>query len=212
MYEHPLFIENRIDVLANAIGTYSLATLVHVIDSVPHADHLPMILDENAEGNRVLAAHVARANPLWKQVDQTSMSLAIFQGAQQYISPEWYPSKKQHGKVVPTWNYIVVHVTGRIAVKKNIDWLHAHLEKLTSHQESDRQNPWKISDAPEEYMRRQMRGIVGIEMTIANISGKWKLSQNRTPEDREGVIAGLQGEESENARIMAGLIPGKEGG
>ena len=207
MYEHQLFVENRFEVLAEVIGTYSLATFVHVVDHVPQADHLPMILGKNDEGDRILSAHVARANPLWKGIDEASKSLAVFQGPQQYISPEWYPSKKQHGKVVPTWNYIVVHVTGRVTVKNDVDWLQAHLESLTAHQESERQNPWKVSDAPEDFTRRQMRGIVGIEMTIETMIGKWKLSQNRTAEDRAGVVAGLQGEVNEDARIMAGLIP-----
>jgi transcriptional regulator len=177
MYVPDHFRENRPEVLHQAMRGIGFATLVtQNLD----ANHLPMLLQDG-----VLRGHVARANPVWKRGDGTA--LAIFLGPHAYVSPNWYPSKAETGKAVPTWNYVTVHARGRIQWRQEPDWLRAHVTALSQEHESGRPMPWQVSDAPESYVETMLRGIVGFELTIESLEGKYKLSQNRDAADRVGV-------------------------
>ncbi len=181
MYVPDHFREDRPEVLQGAMRRIGFATLVtQGLD----ANHLPMLL----EGN-VLRGHVARANPVWKQ--GAGEALAIFLGPHAYVSPNWYPSKAETGKAVPTWNYITVHARGTIGWIQDGDWLRAHVGALSATHEAGRENPWAITDAPASYIDSMLRAIVGFELTIAKLEGKWKLTQNRVAADRAGVREGL---------------------
>ena len=177
MYVPDHFREDRKDVLYQAMRRIAFATLV---TKDLDANHLPMLL----EGD-VLRGHVARANPVWKSGE--GAALAIFLGPHAYVSPNWYPSKAQSGKAVPTWNYITVHARGTIHWRQEPDWLRAHVSALSHAQESLRPAPWQIGDAPESYIDSMLRGIVGFELFIESLEGKYKLSQNRDQADRAGV-------------------------
>jgi transcriptional regulator len=157
-----------------------------------YASHLPTVLkDEGSHGT--IECHLARANPHWKELAEGNEALMIFQGPEGYITPNWYPSKTAHGKVVPTWNYAVVHAYGRPEVMSDRDWLHRHVGELTAQQERSEAAPWALSDAPDKYVEVMLRGIVGFRFAIARLEGKWKMSQNRPAADRLGTIAGLAG-------------------
>ena len=191
MYQTPHFREDRIDVLHDLIRANPFATLVAFGQEGLIANHLPFVLHDDLSENGTLRGHVARANPLWKTFDPEVEALAIFQGPESYITPSWYPSKKEHGKVVPTWNYAVVHAYGCLSIVDNAAWLRAHLNEITFQQENERPVPWEVADAPKEYIERQLKGIVGIELPISRIEGKWKVSQNKKDQDRMGVSRGL---------------------
>ena len=185
------------------------AALVSAGASGLYASHLPTVLkDGGAYG--VIECHLARANPHCKELGEVSEALMIFQGAEGYITPNWYPSKAQSGKVVPTWNYAVVHAYGRPEVMNDADWLRRHVGELTAQQESSESKPWAVSDAPETYVNAMLRGIVGFRFAITRLEGKWKMSQNREMQDREGVVRGLrrrsQGDDLEIADYVAGQI------
>ncbi len=158
----------------------------------PIVSHLPMLIDPDPAPDGSLIGHIARANPQWRASDLEKPALAIFMGPHAYVSPSWYPGKKEHGKVVPTWNYAVVHVTGRLSVSEDPDVVLGIVQRLTTEHEAGLAQPWKVSDAPPDYVRAQLKGIVGLRLEIAKIEGKMKLSQNRAAEDRAGVVAGLE--------------------
>jgi len=166
------------------------ASLITVGLSGLFASHIPMVLEQNGAMGQ-LRCHISRANPQWRDYTDSVEALAIFSGPQHYITPSWYPEKQETGKVVPTWNYVVVHAYGHLKVIEDGEWLMAHLQRLTSIHEAESAIPWKISDAPAEYVASQIKGIVGLEMDIARLEGKWKVSQNRPAEDRKGVAQGL---------------------
>jgi transcriptional regulator len=149
---------------------------------------------------------MARANPLWRDFSRDAEALVIFQGSDTYISPTWYPSKREHGKVVPTWNYAVVHAHGTMRIIDDPVWTRAHLEELVTAFETGRSVPWKVKDAPVDYIERMVGAVVGLEIPIQRLIGKWKVSQNRTARDREGVIEGLERDGTERALAMAGLV------
>ena len=195
MYVPDHFREDRTEVLHQAMRQIGFATLVtQGLD----ANHLPMLLDGN-----VLRGHVARANPVWKQAE--GPALAIFLGPHAYVSPNWYPSKAETGKAVPTWNYITVHARGRIAWRQEPDWLRAHVTALSDAHEAQRAQPWAVGDAPETYIQTMLRGVVGFELTIESLQGKYKLSQNRDAADRAGVREAFGGEGlTDLARLMDG--------
>jgi transcriptional regulator len=156
-----------------------------------YASHLPTVLkDEGPFG--VIECHLARANPHCKELAAVEQALMIFQGPEAYITPNWYPSKAQHGKVVPTWNYAVVQAYGRAEVRDDAAWLRRHVGELTAQQERSADRPWQVSDAPESYVNGMVRAIVGFRFAIARLEGKWKMSQNREMQDREGVVQGLR--------------------
>ena len=155
-----------------------------------YANHLPTVLKGDGPYG-VIECHLARANPHWKDLAEGNEALMIFQGPEGYITPNWYPSKTLHGKVVPTWNYAVVHAYGRPEVMKDKDWLHRHVSELTAQQERNEAKPWMLSDAPASYIDVMLRGIVGFRFAITRLEGKWKMSQNRDAKDRDGVAKGL---------------------
>ena len=177
MYVPDHFREDRPEVLAAAMRGIGFATLV---TEGLNANHLPMLLDSG-----VLRGHVARANPVWKAGD--GAALAIFLGPYAYVSPNWYPSKAEAGKAVPTWNYITVHAKGQIRWIQDTHWLRAHVTALSNAHESPRPDPWQVSDAPESYIDSLLRAIVGFELSIESLEGKYKLSQNRSAADQQGV-------------------------
>ncbi|HWM62290.1 MAG TPA: FMN-binding negative transcriptional regulator [Rhizomicrobium sp.] len=195
MYVPDHFREDRPDVLRGAMRRIGFATLV---TQGLEANHLPTLLDGN-----VLRGHVARANPVWKS--GAGEALAIFLGPHAYVSPSWYPSKAETGKAVPTWNYITVHARGAINWIVDGDWLRAHVTALSATHEAGRENPWAIGDAPASYVDGLLRAIVGFELSIAKLEGKWKLSQNHDAADRAGVREGLLRDDHEDlSRLMDG--------
>jgi len=153
-----------------------------------------------------LKGHISRANTQWRDYTASVEALAIFSGPQHYITPSWYPEKQETGKVVPTWNYVVVHAYGYLKVIEDSEWLMAHLQKLTSIHEAESPVPWKVSDAPADYIASQIKGIVGLEMDIARLEGKWKVSQNRSTEDRSGAVRGLSELNTTESRAMKVLV------
>jgi transcriptional regulator len=193
MYVPDHFREDRPDVLQDAMRRIGFATLV---TQDLEANHLPMLLQDG-----VLRGHVVRANPVWKA--GAGEALAIFLGPHAYVSPSWYPSKAETGKAVPTWNYITVHSRGAIQWIQDGDWLRAHVTALSATHEAGRENPWAIGDAPANYIDGLLRAIVGFELTIKSLEGKWKLSQNRDAADRAGVRDGLLSDGREDlSRLM----------
>lgn len=207
MYQPPAFKEERVEVMHDLIRAHPFATLICLADGALTANHIPLMLHSDLGEKGTLRGHVARANSIWKDFDAGVDVITVFQGVQHYITPSWYPTKKEHEKVVPTWNYAVVHAHGPMSVFKEADWLRTQVESLTDQQETSRNEPWAVTDAPADFVDRQLRGIVGIEIPIARLEGKWKLSQNRGEEDRHGVIDGLGEEDAPDASRMAKLIP-----
>jgi transcriptional regulator len=174
------------------------------------ATHLPTVLKSEGPCG-VIECHLARANPHWKDLAQLSEALMIFQGPEGYITPNWYPSKAEHGKVVPTWNYAVVHAYGRPEVIEDALWLRRHVGELTAQQEQGEARPWALADAPAGFIEAMVRGIVGCRFAITRLQGKWKMSQNRGTKDREGVAKGLgkrgEGDDLEMAEIVLRDMP-----
>ncbi len=170
------------------------------------ANHIPFLLDRSLGRSGTLLGHVARANPVWKQLAGDVPSVVLFQGPQSYITPRWYPSKSEHGKVVPTWNYAVAHVRGVARAVQDRTWLLDMLTRLTAANEASVDVPWKVSDAPAEFIERLMGAIVGIEITIDHIEGKLKASQDEELPDRLATVAGLSAQGSDNARAVAALV------
>lgn len=207
MYLPQHFAETRPAVLHDLIRNHPLGTLVSEAEGAPVADELPFLFDPAGGPNGVLQAHLARANPLWRSHPAERPVLVVFRGPQAYVSPAWYPSKAEHGRVVPTWNYVLVQATGRLRVIDDEAWLRGQIATLTRRHEAGRATAWQVGDAPEDFIAQQLKGIVGIEISIETLSGKWKTSQNRSPADRAGVASGLAAEGQEAAQAMARLIP-----
>lgn len=206
MYAPPHFREDRVDVLRALIARHSLGTLVTLSSGGLCASHVPMIIDAAPEPFGTLRGHVARANPQWSDIDDTVAALAVFQGPQHYISPSWYSTKQETGRVVPTWNYAAVHAHGRLRVFEDTEDLRALVTALTDRQELDRPQPWAVTDAPEGFVGHQLKGIIGFEMKIERLEGTWKVSQNRPASDQAGVIDGLRETGDDNARAIADLV------
>ena len=202
MYIPDHFREARPEVLQDAMRQIGFATLVtHDAQGGLEANHMPMLLEANQEAKPVLRGHVARANPVWKAGE--GEALAIFLGPHAYVSPNWYPSKAATGKAVPTWNYITVHAKGTIRWVQDAAWLRAHVTRLSETHEGQRPDPWKVSDAPESYVEAMLKGIVGFELAIIQLDGKYKLNQNRDQADREAVAAAYEREgRADMARLM----------
>lgn len=209
MYQVDAFREERIDVLHALMRVHPLAALVSIRDGVPEADHLPLLFDPEPAPHGALLGHVARGNPLARGVAAGSEVLAVFQGPQAYVTPSWYPGKREHGKVVPTWNYAVVHAYGVLNMHEDRDWLHAMVSRLTLRHEAPRAQPWAVDDAPADYVERMLGAIVGIEIRLTRVIGKWKVSQNRSAADRAGVAAALGEEAAPQQQAMAALVAGK---
>lgn len=205
MYQPPHFREDRIEIQHALIRSHSLGLLITAGPSGLQANHVPFLIDADGSEHGTLRAHLARANPQCQELAAVTECLVVFQGPQHYISPSLYPTKRETGKVVPTWNYITVHAWGRPKVIDDPVWLRCQLDDLTLHKERSRAAPWSVSDAPASFVAAQIKGIVGLEIPIARIEGKWKVSQNRPAVDRAGVIAGLRGDGGD-AEIMASLV------
>ena len=209
MYIPPHFREERIDVLHLLIRQHSLATLVTLGPDGLLANHLPMIVDPAPAPLGTLRGHLSKANRQWRDSLPSVPALAIFQGPAAYISPSWYPSKLETGSVVPTYNYVVVHAHGPLTTFEDPVLLEQHLRNLTNAHEAAFTNRWSIDDAPPSYIRGLMKGIVGIEIPIVRLEGKWKLSQNRPVADRAGVVEGLSASSDTVHQEMAELISRK---
>ena len=209
MYVPTHFEESRTDVLHALIRAHPLAALVTQTPDGLVANHIPFEIDPDPAPFGTLRGHMARANPQWRTLADAP-ALAIFQGPSAYVSPAWYATKRDTGRVVPTWNYAVVHAHGPLRVIHDPDWLLNFVTRLTTRHEAGRPDPWQVTDAPAEYIATQLAAIVGIEMPIARLEGKWKVSQNRPPADRAGVAEGLLREG--NAAAMAELVRQSGGG
>lgn len=206
MYSPAAFREVRPELLAAAIATHPLAALVTSGADGLQASHIPLILSPAEATPGILRGHMARANPHWRDAVPPCEALAIFSGPQHYVSPNWYPSKERDANVVPTWNYVVVHAHGTLAIHDDPQWLLANVTLLTDRHEASSPAPWHVSDAPQDYIGNLLKAIVGVELTITRWEGKWKLSQNRDPADRAGVAAALETLDSLNARKLACLM------
>lgn len=202
MYQPPLFKEEREDVLHDLIRSHSFGTLVTLENGEINANHLPFFLRDN----NTLCAHISKGNPLWKTIKETDNILVIFQGPHHYISPNWYPSKQEHHKEVPTWNYFVVHAYGNLKIIEDPDWIRHHLDELTDQNEKIEDVPWKVSDAPEKFVAQQINGIVGIEIEITKLEGKCKAGQNKKQPELCGVVNALEKLDSTDAQKMSKII------
>jgi transcriptional regulator len=211
MYLPAHFKESRVPVLHDLIRAYPLAVLVTLDGGGLVANHIPMEIDAGAGELGTLRGHVARANPVWKSHRAEVEAMAVFQGPEDYITPSYYATKAATGKVVPTWNYATVHAYGPLRVIEDPAWLRRFVEQLTDRHEAALQHatgdaPWKVSDAPAPYIDSLVKAIVGIEVPLSRIEGKWKVSQNRPPEDRAGVVAGLSKGDDPMQHAMAELV------
>ncbi len=206
MYCPAHFAESRPEVLHALMREYPLATLVTMGDDGLNADHIPLQLETAADGALTLRGHVARANPVWKSASIGTPALAIFRGPDAYITPSWYPTKREHGKAVPTWNYAVVHARGPLRFIEDAHWLRAQVEALTRQQEGAFAEPWAVSDAPADYIEKMLTAIVGLEITVTSLEGKWKVSQNQPEENRCGAARGLQALGADDAQRMEKMI------
>ena len=192
LYVPKHFHETRIEVLRAFIQRHALGTLVALTPEGITANHIPMQLLSPPDGPAVLRGHIARANPLWQLADCAAPVLAMFIGPDHYVSPSWYPSKQVHGKVVPTWNYAAVHVQGQIRFIEDPSWLHTLVESLTDENERESAHRWHLTDAPADYIEGMVRAIVGFEIQVSAIEGKFKGSQNRSAADRAAVADALR--------------------
>ena len=206
MYQPAHFREDRLEVQHALIRAYPLGILVTGGGATLDANPVPFLLDAGASVLGTLRAHVARANAVWRELERSPEVLVVFHAVDSYVTPSWYASKREHGKVVPTWNYALVQAWGRARTIEDAAWLGAQIRALTSAHETDRAEPWAVEDAPEPFVATQVKAIVGIEIDIARIEGKWKASQNRPPADRAGVAAGLELQGDEASRAMARLV------
>jgi len=205
MYLPKHFEETRVEVMHALMAAHPLGLLVtHGADGL-QANSIPFMVDPQPTPRGTLIAHVARANPLWREAADTHV-LIVFQGPQAYVSPGWYPSKAEHGKVVPTWNYIMVQARGRLRAIKDPAALHALVSRLTATHEAAQARPWAVDDAPRDYIDTMLKAIVGIRIEIEALAGKWKVSQNRSAADRAGVAAGLAALAHEDALAMAAAV------
>jgi transcriptional regulator len=191
MYNPPHFAEPRQDVLVELIRQAHLGELITLGPDGLLASTIPLLWEVDGEHGR-LVGHLARANQQWRTTDANVEALVIFRTVDAYVSPSYYASKAEHGKVVPTWNYVSVHARGPLVIHDDRDWVRALVSRLTDHHEEDRDMPWSIDDAPTDFIDKQLAAIVGIEIPITVLEGKQKLSQNRPVADIEGVVAGLQ--------------------
>ena len=206
MYLPAYFKESRAPVLHALMRARPLATLVTLGDSGLVANHIPVETRAEPAPHGMLRGHVARANPLWKEYRAGSEALAIFQGPQVYISPSFYPSKRESGEVVPTWDYAVVHAHGTLRFVQDAAWLKTLVVGLTDAHEAPRGVPWKVADAPPSYIEKMLSLIVGFEFSIVSLTGKWKLSQNHTAANRQGVVQGLRGAAGADSREIADML------
>jgi transcriptional regulator len=206
MYIPPSFAETRPEVMLDFVEAHPLGALVTASADGLFATHMPFVLDRAAGPHGTLRGHVARANPHATRESLTAEGLVIFSGPEAYVSPAHYASKARHGKVVPTWNYVAVHAYGVVRFVDDAEFVLRNVEALTARHETARPAPWSVGDAPSDYVRAQLKAIVGVEVAIARLEGKWKMSQNRAPEDVEGVVAGLGASDDDRDRAVASIV------
>ncbi len=211
MYLPKHFEQQDSTAIAQLLQLHPLATMAWMTGAGLTAEHLPLMWERGAGdgAHGTLRGHVARANPVWREAAGADV-LAVFQGPQAYITPSWYPSKAETAKVVPTWNYAVVHMHGKLRITEDAAWLRALVGRLTDRHEAARAQRWQVDDAPADYIEQMLRAIVGIEIEVTRLQGKWKVSQNRSAGDRAGVAAGLDALGHDAAGAMARLV-GREG-
>ena len=205
MYNPGHFVESRIDVLHDLVRAHPLATLITLSQGGLVANYIPMLVRQDGSEFGALVGHVARANPVWSATDFEVPALACFQGAQAYISPSLYATKQEHGKVVPTWNYVVVQASGTLTIHDDPVWVRAQVTELTQKQEASRAEPWAVDDAPRDYTDMMLRALVGISIPIAMLIGKWKVSQNQVAANQATVVQGLAQSSHSDCRTMAWL-------
>ncbi len=208
MYIPKQFAEPSVEVMHELMRCRSLATFVTLGPTGVEANHIPLLLVDRGGPFGTLRGHVARANPLWQHQPQDADALAIFHGPDSYITPSWYASKSEDGRVVPTWNFVSVHAKGRLRVVDDAKWLRAQLDMLTAHNERPFVHPWAVSDAPHDFTDKLIEAIVGIEIVITDLKGKWKVSQNRPARDRASVSEGLH---LHGQNAMADLVRSRGG-
>lgn len=207
MYVPHHFKEDDPQMLRRFIREHGFGVLVLADGEGIEANHVPFLLHAGDDGSPgTLQCHLARANTAWQRIENAGRVLAIFQGPDAYVTPSWYPTKAETGQVVPTWNYLAVHVEGRARVVEDPAWLKEHLRRLTVRHEAGRERPWSLDDAPERFTGRLLQAIVGIEIPIETLTGKWKASQNQPERNRAGVKEGLALEGSDKARALSELI------
>ena len=206
MYTPKAFAVTDLPLLHAAMKQSELATLVTTTTRGLVATHLPLILDETRGEYGTLTGHVSRANLQWQETIPEAEALIIFLGLDTYVSPNWYPAKQETGRVVPTWNYAAIHAYGRITFIEDTEWLRTMVTELTTKHEALFPTPWKVSDAPAVYIDSQLKAIVGFEFQIVRLEGKQKFNQNRSVEDRLGVVEGLRGLEDERKTQVAELM------
>jgi transcriptional regulator len=209
MYEPPLHRKDSLEAQHALIRSQPLGLLICNGPEGLEANSIPFLIDASASKLGTLRAHMARANKQWRSLREAAEALVVFQGPDRYISPNWYATKRETGKVVPTWNYVMVQARGKPRVIEDAEWLRAQIEELTRTHEGRRPAPWAVSDAPADFIAMQIKAIVGLEIEIAHISGKWKASQNRPAADREGVVAGLTAEGEPMALDIAEIVRGE---
>lgn len=212
MYQPAHFLETRPERLHALMRAHPLALIVRSTPQGLQADPLPLhLVGPDDDGPPRLLGHVARANPMWRETAPTQ-ALAVFSGPQGYVSPSWYPSKQDHGKVVPTWNYATVQAHGTLRFIDDTAWVRAQIEQLTLAHESARARPWAVGDAPSDFIARLVDTVVGVEMVVTRLEGKFKLSQNRAAADLDGVIHGLETEATPTAHALAQAMRGHTSG
>ena len=207
MYEPPLHREDDLMRQHALIRARPLGLLISAGPQGLLANAIPFLIDPAASRLGTLQAHMARANGQWRDLAQAPQALVVFEGAEHYISPSWYATKQETGKVVPTWNYVMVQARGLARVIEDDAWLARQIEALTQSRESARERPWAVADAPADFIAQQRRAIIGVEIEILDIRGKWKASQNRNAADRTGVVAGLEAlRDDPEAQAMAAIV------
>lgn len=206
MYIQTPFEETRIEVLHALIRDHPLGTFVAMTQDGLEANHIPFEICDGPHAFGTLRAHVARANPIWNSTLPALDTMLVFQGPNAYISPSWYVNGKKSGKLAPSWNYAVVHAYGRLRVIEDGDWLREHLGQLVARHEAGQPTPWSMAEQPPEFTDNMVRAIVGIEIEITRLVGKWFVSQHRTPADRVSLAANLRLQHSDSATAVAELI------
>jgi transcriptional regulator len=212
MYVPPSFAEQRPEVMLDFIQAHPLGALVTASADGLFATHLPLVLDRAAGPHGTLRGHVARANPHATRESLIPEGLVIFSGPEAYVSPSHYASKARHGKVVPTWNYVAVHAYGAVRFVDDVDFLLRNMEALTARHEAGRATPWAVGDAPADYVQALVKATIGVEIAIARLEGKWKMSQNRPAEDIDGVVAGLGASDDARERAVAAVVDARRPG
>jgi len=203
MYTPPHFAEDDDAIILGLVRSTGFGHLVCVNDEGLTSTPMPFVVDDDL---RAVRAHLARANPIWRSA--TGQALIIVPVTSAYVSPGWYPSKVEHGKVVPTWNYEVVHLHGQVTIHDDPAWVGEQIAELTDHNEAELRKPWAVSDAPDDFIEKQKRGIVGVEMTIERVEAKRKLSQNRSASDHDGVVRGLREQTTTGVPVADAMTSG----